>query len=103
MPCDKQLKGISLETVIKKRELDQALNAKEFAVLSGVSYSKARGWMNLPGFPALGGVVFWKDFEKWRCANQSGEQEMVAAHPQIKRSSALSDLPAKARKILQDN
>ena len=29
---DKQLQGISLESVLEKRRLDQALNAKEFAV-----------------------------------------------------------------------
>ena len=30
--CDKQLEGISLDAVMEKRCLDQALNAKEFAV-----------------------------------------------------------------------
>lgn len=37
-----QLKVISLERVLQKRRFDQALNAKEFAVLVGISYSTAR-------------------------------------------------------------
>ncbi len=36
MTQDKQLRGVSLETVVEKRRLDQALNAKEFAVLAGL-------------------------------------------------------------------
>src|SRR5271157_3508053 len=63
---DKQLQGIALESVMEKRRLDQALNAKEFAVCAGVSYSTARSWFHLPGFPALRGVVFWQDFVQWR-------------------------------------
>src|SRR5207249_6165329 len=49
-----------------KRDSDQALNIKEFAVLAGVSYSVAREWFHLPGFPALLGKVFWGDFVLWR-------------------------------------
>jgi hypothetical protein len=38
---DKQLQGIALESVLEKRRLDQALNAKEFAVCAGVAlYNK---------------------------------------------------------------
>jgi hypothetical protein len=37
----KQLQGIALETVLEKRRLGQAMNAKEFAVCVGVSYSTA--------------------------------------------------------------
>jgi hypothetical protein len=44
---DKQLHGISFEAVMEKRRLDQALNAKEFAVCVGVSYSTARSWFHL--------------------------------------------------------
>jgi hypothetical protein len=66
MTRDKQLHGISLRAVRLKRDLDQALNAKEFAVLAGISYSLAREWFHLPGFPAVGGVVFWSDFVLWR-------------------------------------
>ena len=57
---DKQLRKISLPAVLEKRLLDQALNAKEFAVCAGVSYSTARNWFCLPGFPSFGGVVFGK-------------------------------------------
>ena len=66
MTRDKQLLGIKLATVRQKQKLDQALNAKEFSVLAGVSYSTARSWFRLPGFPVIGGVVFWVDFVAWR-------------------------------------
>jgi hypothetical protein len=59
---DEQLLGIDLESVLEKRRLDQALNAKEFSVCAGVSYSTARSWFNLPGFPVFHGVIFWQDF-----------------------------------------
>jgi hypothetical protein len=62
MQDDKQLRGIRLKDVLEKRRLDQALNAKEFAVLAGISYSIARAWFHLPGFPVFRGVVFWQDF-----------------------------------------
>src|ERR1700681_4259690 len=68
---DKQLQGIALEAVLEKRRLDQALNAKEFAVCAGVSYSTARAWVQLPGFPVFQGVIFWQDFVQWR-ADQLG-------------------------------
>ena len=54
--------------VLQGRELDQALNAEEFALLAGISYSRARAWFGLPGFPAFRGVVFWSDFVRWRQA-----------------------------------
>jgi hypothetical protein len=68
MTRDKQLINVDLDEVIEKRRLDQALNAKEFAVLAGVSYSAARAWFRQPGFPAFSGVVFWQDFVQWRNA-----------------------------------
>ena len=68
MPQDKQLRSIRLKDVLAKRRLDQALNAKEFAVAAGISYSTAREWFRLPGFPIFRGVLFWKDFEFWRSA-----------------------------------
>jgi hypothetical protein len=68
---DKQLQGIALESVLEKRRLDQALNAKEFAVCAGVSYSTARSWFHLPGFPAFRGVIFWQDFVAWRTARNA--------------------------------
>jgi len=66
MTQDKQLRGIRIQTVRVKRDSDQALNIKEFAVLAGVSYSVAREWFHLPGFPAILGKVFWGDFVLWR-------------------------------------
>ena len=66
MKRDKQLHGISQKAVIKKRSLNQALNAKEFAVLVGICYSTARAWFRQPGFPVFNGVVFWEDFVVWR-------------------------------------
>jgi len=66
MANDLQLQSIRLEAVLKKQRLDQALNGKEFAVLAGISYSTARQWFRMPGFPVLRGVVFWGDFVEWR-------------------------------------
>jgi hypothetical protein len=66
MSHDKQLSGFNLRTLQKKQRLDQALSAKEFALLAGVSYATAREWLHLPGFPALSGLVFWQDFVLWR-------------------------------------
>src|SRR5260221_9473525 len=57
---DKQLQGIELEPVLEKQRLGQAMNAKEFAVCAGVSYSTARSWFRLPGFPVFHGVIFWQ-------------------------------------------
>ena len=78
MPDDKQLRGIRLADVLEKRRLDQALNAKEFAVCAGVSYSTARGRFHLPGFPAFRGIVLWQDFVQWRTGRNNlksqGEQ-----------------------------
>jgi hypothetical protein len=62
MRTDKQLRGICLAVVLKKRRLDQALNAKEFAVAAGISYSTPREWFHLPGIPVFHGIVFWQDF-----------------------------------------
>jgi hypothetical protein len=66
MPQDKQLDSVKLDDVLEKRRLDQALNAKEFAVLVGVSYSTAREWFRMPGFPVIRGLIFWGDFVEWR-------------------------------------
>jgi len=95
---DKQLAGVSLAAVLEKRRLDQALSAKEFAVLVDVSYSVARRWFRLPKFPAIDGRVFWSDFLHWR---QHGTERpsdacQVTAVP-LKFSAVL---PAKAQRIL---
>jgi hypothetical protein len=81
MPADKQLRNIQLVDVLEKRRLDQALNAKEFAVCAGVSYSTSRSWFRLPGFPAFRRVVFWQDFVHWR-TNQNG----LASQPESLRN-----------------
>jgi hypothetical protein len=96
---DKQLKDISLDAVIQKRRLDQALNAKEFAVCAGVSYSTARDWFRLPGFPAFRGVIFWQDFVQWRAA-QNGFKQPVQHDTDT--SAAASKLPPRAAQILLD-
>jgi hypothetical protein len=31
-----------------------------------VSYSKARQWFHLQGFPVFDGFIFWDDFVLWR-------------------------------------
>jgi hypothetical protein len=53
MAHDKQLFGIKLKVVLQKQRLGQALNAKEFAVLAGISYSTSREWFHMQNFPAL--------------------------------------------------
>ncbi len=96
MTQDKQLRGVSLEAVIEKRRLDQALNAKEFAVLAGISYSSALEWFRVPGFPVFRGFVFWQDFSEWRRA-QAG---LGSAHPEP-RETARPRLPAERRMSLE--
>ena len=100
---DKQLKGITLEAVMEKRRLDQALNAKEFAVCAGVSYSTARSWFHLAGFPAFHGVIFWQDFVQWR-TNQNGfaSQSEKLPHNNGISTAAASKLPPRAAQILLD-
>jgi hypothetical protein len=98
---DKQLRDIRLADVLEKRRLDQALNVKEFAVCAGVSYSTARGWFHLPGFPAFRGVIFWQDFVQWR-TKQNGYTSQPERLPQrdgVQTASA-SSLPERAAKIL---
>ncbi|MCX6896635.1 MAG: hypothetical protein NTZ16_14315 [Verrucomicrobia bacterium] len=106
MPQDKQLHGVSLDAVVEKRRLDQALNAKEFAILSGISYSSARTWFRLPGFPVFRGVVFWQDFVQWR-ASQTGLQnppapgvpQVAPDEVQIAKRPGIN-LPARAARVL---
>ncbi len=104
MTSDKQLRGIKLQAVRVKRDADQALNIKEFAVLAGVSYSVAREWFHLPGFPALLGKVFWTDFVLWRRSqNQSkslpssnGSENTLTTH------NTSRQWPARAANILAE-
>lgn len=104
MSDDKQLRGIQLAGVLEKRRLDQALNAKEFAVCAGISYSTARSWFRLPGFPAFRGVIFWQDFVQWRTSQNefSGKHENLAPANGT-QNSAHSNLPPRAAKILQES
>ena len=96
---DKQLQGISLESVLEKRRLDQALNAKEFAVCAGVSYSTARCWFHLAGFPAFQGVIFWQDFVQWR-ASQNGFGNPSLPQRSGDTAPAAPPLPQRAAQIL---
>jgi hypothetical protein len=98
---DKQLQGVALDSVLAKRRLDQALNAKEFAVCAGVSYSTARSWFHLPGFPAFHGFIFWTDFVHWR----AGQLGLPTFHtPQFDAGNAtdITPLPPRAAQILLD-
>jgi hypothetical protein len=81
--------------------LDQALNAKEFAVCAGVSYSTARGWFHLAGFPAFHGVIFWQDFVQWR---RSQDDFRNAPPPRHKEdaAAAIPTLPPRAAQILME-
>jgi hypothetical protein len=97
---DKQLQGITLESVLAKRRLDQALNAKEFAVCAGVSYSTARCWFHLAGFPVFHGVIFWQDFVRWRTDHNGFN---TPSRPQSNDEvSITSHLPPRAAQILLD-
>jgi hypothetical protein len=88
---------------VAKRQLGQALNAKEFAVLAGISYSAAREWFRLPGFPVFRGFVFWQDFTDWRRA-ESGVREKsvgnVSPVPVDQSRISAKDLPTRAARIL---
>jgi hypothetical protein len=97
---DKQLQGVALNSVLEKRRLDQALNAKEFAVCAGVSYSTARSWFHLPGFPVFHGVVFWNDFVHWR-AEHYGLDHPPIAEPDG-HTAITANLPPRAAQILFD-
>jgi hypothetical protein len=98
---DKQLQGVALDSVLEKRRLDQALNAKEFAVCAGVSYSTARTWFHLPGFPAFHGFTFWQDFVQWR-ADQHRLQNPTVPQRDSHSVTATSSLPPRAAQILFD-
>jgi hypothetical protein len=100
MPQDKQLRSIKLKDVLEKRRLDQALNAKEFAVAAGVSYSTAREWFRLPGFPVFRGVIYWRDFAKWR-TDQNGFHSEKFPHRNDDTATASSSEPPRAKQILQ--
>lgn len=107
MTRDKQLRGIRLADVVKKRQLDQALNVKEFAVLAGLSYSVAREWFSTKGFPRVHGVVFWQDFVQWRNqqnGNRLASQIMpVAPAASESKGQNLAGLPARASQILKES
>jgi len=107
MAHDKQLRGIKLADVLEKRRLDQALNIKEFAVLAGISYSVAREWFQIKGFPRVQGVVFWNDFVEWRNLQNGGsrlpqnfQQPYASNHSAELKRPATAGLPARAAKIL---
>lgn len=108
MTHDKQLRSISIHAVRSKQKLDQALNVKEFAVLAGISYSVAREWFQLTGFPAIQGKVFWQDFVLWRRAKQlpkgsiTGSPEPNPAHVKS-HSDTLQQFPPRAARILADS
>lgn len=84
--------------MLEKRHLDQALCAKEFAVLAGVSYSTARNWFRVSGVPYFREVVFWQNFAQWRTG-----QNVVKNSAPAKCSSdsvGTASLPARAARIL---
>jgi len=97
---------VTLGSVVEKRRLGQALNAKEFAVLIGISYSAAREWFRLPGFPVFRGVVFWQDFERWReeqtgLTKRGSGKHADGAVLRLDRGTA-TDLPPQAGRILAE-
>jgi hypothetical protein len=101
MTKDKQLCGLRLEDVLEKRRLDQALNAKEFAVCAGVSYSTARAWFRLPGFPAFRNVIFWQDFVAWRTGQKALTPEPAPARNGVAPTAAANLSPRAAQILLE--
>ncbi len=106
---DKQLVRLELADVMKRRRLDQALNMKQFAIAAGISYSTACHWFKLPGFPTIGGVVFWNDFVEWR-RSRSGLTDLKnpprptpppPPPPYKTRAEWIESLPPRARRILE--
>lgn len=109
MNKDKQLRGIKLARVLEKQRLGQALNIKEFAVLAGISYSVAREWFQLKGFPRFESVVFWQDFVAWRNDRTGGKvadknlpQPTAPFLPETKRPIS-SGLPSRSAQILLES
>lgn len=106
MTRDKQLRSVKLANVLEKRRLGQALNLKEFAVSAGVSYSLAREWVQLPGFPRFQGVIFWEDFVQWRVQHnfkttlRAGPDQSGSAAKLDPMQRGFSNLPARAAQIL---
>ena len=87
MSEDKQLRSVALHDVLEKRRLDQALNAKEFSLAAGISYSTAREWFRFPGFPVIQGFVFWGDFVQWHHDQTSvGQPEL----PRLKKPNRVA-------------
>jgi hypothetical protein len=79
------------------------LNAKEFAVCAGVSYSTARSCFHLSGFPAFHGVIFWQDFVQWRTGqNGFASQPESLPHNNGVQTAAASNLLPRAARILHD-
>ena len=108
MTRDKQLRGIDICEVRSKRDADQALNMKEFAVLAGISYSVARDWFNSTGFPRVHGMIFWQDFVLWRRAQSA--RRNVSTPPPVESRVGFSmgnakshpQWPYRAAKILSE-
>jgi hypothetical protein len=86
---------------LDKRRLDQALNVEEFAVCAGVSYSTARCWFHVAGFPAIRGVIFSQDCVQWRASHNGLAKPLI---PQANGDSidAFASLPPRAAQILFD-
>ncbi len=107
---DKQLAKLELKEVLERRRLDQALNAKQFAIAAGISYSAALDWFRHPGFPIFRGFVFWSDFVDWRRSragltdlkNPPQPEPPPPPPPYQSRAEFLASLPLKARRILED-
>lgn len=107
MTKDKQFRGIKYADVLEKSRRDQALNIKEFAVLAGISYSVAREWFQLRGFPRVQGFVFWQDFIEWRKVQNRGQASpndasQVASTRLPDAESSAIQWPPRAAQILSD-
>ena len=78
-----------------------------FAVLAGISYSVAREWFQIKGFPRVQGVVFWQDFIQWRNLQNGGKhfsqnypQPVTSDNSTAFKRPHTAGLPARAAQIL---
>ena len=101
---DRQLQK-SIAAAIRKRELDQGLYIREFALLAGLGYSKARLLFRQEGFPCVSGLVFWSDFVLWRRErwNLNPDEQVSSLSESDQNVADKTEWPDRARRILEES
>ena len=74
-----------LAQVERRIATGMALDAKDLALKTGVSYPTALAWVKEPGFPLMPGgrKFFWLDFEAWR-RRRTGVEPPEQSAPQTR-------------------